>query len=336
MLDEAQKSGIIHPGSGWRWMFLVGTVPALMVILTGMYLREPESWLKLKAEGKLPKGSIFAPYRNLLISKRWRKNLIVGALIASTGVIGLWAIGEYAVDLQRRVFTIHYEKVTARKILVSEVNSLGPTVAVASAAQTAADTAREKEVKANIDDAISLTYLLNMLGAGVGMWLFTKVAAATGRRTAFAIAFSAALIVTVFVYWRMQTPADAYWMMPLMGAAQLGPFAGFAIYLPELFPGSLRSTGTSFCYNFGRFAAAGGSFFSAYLTTLFATGDATSVLPLRYSAMTMCAIFLVGLGTLPFAPETKGKALPSDDGEGAPAGFPVIPAGSVQPTPRGT
>jgi hypothetical protein len=118
--------------------------------------------------------------------------------------------------------------------------------------------------------------------------------------------------VTAFAYWKMETPMDAYWMMPLMGAAQLGPFAGFAIYLPELFPGSLRSTGTSFCYNLGRFAAAGGSFFSAYLTTLFATGDKTSVLPLRYSAMTMCAIFLIGLCTIPFAPETKGKPLPEE------------------------
>src|SRR6185295_12053285 len=104
----------------------------------------------------------------------------------------------------------------------------------------------------------------------------------------------AALVVTFFAYWKMNSPADAYWMMPLMGAAQLGVFAGFAIYLPELFPSSLRSTGTSFCYNLGRFAAAAGSFFSAALTTGLYGGFA-SPLPLRYSAMTMCAIFLVGL-----------------------------------------
>jgi hypothetical protein len=106
-----------------------------------------------------------------------------------------------------------------------------------------------------------------------------------------------------------------------------------------LFPGSLRSTGTSFCYNLGRFAAAGGSFFSAYLTTLFATGDKTSVLPLRYSAITMCAIFLVGLFTLPFAPETRGQPLPTEDGEPTtgpvPSGFPVVPAGNARPVPRG-
>jgi MFS family permease len=287
-LDSLEKSGTIAAGQSWRWMFLVGALPAVMVVLTGKKLREPESWLRLKAEGRLPKGSILAPYKNLIASKRWRRNLIVGALIASTGVIGLWAIGEYAVDLQTRVFSNYY------------------------AAEAAAGKIAATDVKINVEHAKTIAYLLNMLGAGVGMWLFTKLAAATGRRTAFAVGFSLALVVTMFAYWKLETPNDAYWMMPLMGAAQLGPFAGFAIYLPELFPGSLRSTGTSFCYNLGRFAAAGGSFFSAYLTTLFATGDKTSVLPLRYSAMTMCAIFLVGLFTLPFAPETRGQPLPDD------------------------
>ena len=85
-------------------MFLVGAVPATIVLLIGKYLKEPQSWLELKRQGRLPKGGILAPYRNLVTSARWRRNLIVGALIASTGVIGLWAIGEYAVDLQSRVF----------------------------------------------------------------------------------------------------------------------------------------------------------------------------------------------------------------------------------------
>jgi len=100
-------------------------------------------------------------------------------------------------------------------------------------------------------------------------------------------------------------------MMPLMGAAQLSVFAGFSIYLPELFPSRMRSTGTSFCYNLGRFAAAGGSFFSSVLTQDI-YGRYPSPLPFRYSAMTMCVIFFVGLLTLPFAPETRGKPLPED------------------------
>lgn len=282
-IDALEAGKSIAPGTGWRWMFLIGALPACMIILTRHRLKEPESWLALKAAGKLPKGSIFAPYAKLIGDVRWRKNLIVGALIASTGVVGLWAIGEYAVDLQKTVFATHFTNA-----------GLPPDA-----------------VKARVNDSITIAYLLNMCGAATGMWIFTRIANFAGRRLAFLLGFSAAMVVTFLVYWKMNSPADAYWMMPLMGAAQLSVFAGFAIYLPELFPNSLRSTGTSFCYNLGRFAAAGGSFFSSVLTKdIF--GAHPAPMPYRYSAMTMCVLFFVGIVTLIFAPETKGQPLPED------------------------
>ncbi len=55
-------------------------------------------------------------------------------------------------------------------------------------------------------------------------------------------------------------------MIPLIGFGQLGVFAVYAIYLPELFPTSLRSTGTRFCYNFGRVAAATAPFTIGQIT----------------------------------------------------------------------
>ena len=35
-------------------------------------------------------------------------------------------------------------------------------------------------------------------------------------------------------------------------------------------------------------------------------------LPLRYAGLTLCSVFLIGLLTLPFAPETKGQGLPEE------------------------
>jgi len=282
-IDQLEVAGTITAGNGWRWMFLVGALPAFLVILTQKYLREPEPWLKLRREGRLPKGGIFAPYAGLLKEARWRKNLFVGAVIASTGVVALWAIGEYGVDLQRQVFRTWY------------LDAGVPA----------------EQIVAKVNVSVTWSFMLSMLGAAIGMWLFTKVAQRLGRRPAFAIGFSLALVVTVLVYWTMDSPRDGLWMLPLMTSCQLAVFAGFAIYLPELFPSRLRSTGTSFCYNLGRFAAAGGSFFSATLATK-AYGQFGSPLMERYSAMTMCAIFLFGILILPFAPETKGKPLPED------------------------
>ena len=287
-IDNFENSGAITRGEGWRWMFLAGALPAVLVIFIQKYLREPEPWLRLKAAGKLGQGGMFGSYLGLLKEKRWRKNLVVGSIIASTGVVGLWAIGEYAVDLQKFVFKAHFE-------------SQG----------VAADA-----IKPKVDHAITITYLLSMLGAAVGMSIFTKLANILGRIKTFALGFSAALIITVLVYWKMNSPQDAYWMMFLMTGAQLTVFAGFAIYLPELFPSRLRSTGTSFCYNLGRFAAAAGSLFSAALAKG-VYGHLGSPWMERYSAMTMCAIFLAGLLILPFAPETMGKPLPEEDDQKA-------------------
>ena len=281
VIGGLEDRAIIPEGDGWRWMFLVGALPALLVVFTMKYLREPEPWLRAKAEGRLPKGNIFAPYRDLLRERRWRKNLVIGALISSAGVIGLWAIAEYAIDLQTKVFHEHFVQ----------------------------ENVPEAEIPEKIISAKFWAYTWQMIGAAVGMWFMTKACIVLGRKPAFAIWYTGAFSATLFVYWTMSSPADAYWMMPLMWFFQLGVFAGFAIYLPEIFPSHLRSTGTSFCYNLGRFAAAGGSFFSAKLATDVYASDVPG-LQERYAAMTMCAIFLIALFTLPFAPETKDQPLP--------------------------
>ena len=54
----------------------------------------------------------------------------------------------------------------------------------------------------------------------------------------------------------LNTATDAYWMLPMMGFAQLAVFAGYSIYFPELFPTRLRGTGVGFCYNTVRYLAA--------------------------------------------------------------------------------
>jgi len=281
IIDSLAQAKIIEMGTQWRWMFLVGAVPALLVVFIMKYLREPEPWLKAKMEGRLPKGAIVGPYLDLLRDKTWTRNLVVGALISSAGVVGLWAIGEYATDLQDKVFRQYY----------------------------APQNLPEVELKAKVDQARNTAYLLQMVGAAIGMWFMTRACIILGRKPAFAIWYAGALVVTLYAYWTMSSPGDAYWMMPLMWFFQLGVFAGYSIYLPEIFPSRLRSTGTSFCYNLGRFAAAVGSIFSAKLATDVFASEVPG-LQERYAAMTMCAIFVVGLLSLPFALETKGKPLP--------------------------
>jgi hypothetical protein len=134
----------------------------------------------------------------------------------------------------------------------------------------------------------------------------------TGRKPAFAVAFVLALLSTAFVFWRFDSIADIFWMIPIMGFCQLSLFGGYAVYFPELFPTRLRSTGISFCYNVGRFVAASGPTALGLLTSRVFNDPVLypEPAPMRYAGITMCLIFVLGLVVLPFLPETRGKPLP--------------------------
>jgi MFS family permease len=145
------------------------------------------------------------------------------------------------------------------------------------------------------------------IGAALGMYGFAVLAQRFGRKPTFAICFVAALVTTASVFYFLDQFHQVFWMIPIMGFCILSLFAGYAIYFPELFPTHLRSTGTSFCYNVGRFVAAVGPAILGWLTGVVYADTAS---PLRFAGLTMCAIFLLGLFVLPFAPETKGRPLP--------------------------
>jgi MFS family permease len=272
VLGQMEAAGQI--AGQWRYLFLAGAVPAPLALVVFMKLKEPAQWLKARAEKKR-----MGSFRDLFAEPRWRRNAIVGMLLAFSGVVGLWGIGFFSYDL-------------LRPVLDQAFRAQGLTGA-ALAGKTGT--------------WIGITSLLQNLGCFFGVYAFTYLTHYTGRKKAFAISFVAAMLATAFTFWRLKELSQIFWMVPLMGFAQLSLFGGYAIYLPELFPTRLRSTGTSFCYNVGRLAAAAGPLTLGLLTSRVFAGHAE---PMRYAGVTMCLVFLVGLAALPFAPETQGQPLP--------------------------
>ncbi len=259
---------------GWRIAFSIGTLPALLAILVRRRLKEPDRW-KLTAQANEKRGS----YSELFGDPRWRRNALVGLAIGFSGVVGLWGIGFFSVQLQKSIF---------RASFIAE-----------------GMTGQELEGQLKLWAGIT-SFMLN-LGAFFGMvsvGLFTQ---RTNRRVAFTVAFIIGMFSTASMFWFFKTRTDVFWLVPLMGYCLLSIFGVLAIYFPELFPTRLRSTGTSFCYNVGRFVAAIGPYIFGLLTSTVFAGYPE---PMRYAGVTMCVVFLIGLAALPFAPETKGKPLP--------------------------
>jgi hypothetical protein len=157
--------------------------------------------------------------------------------------------------------------------------------------------------QATVDRVRGYATALQDVGAFFGMLTITAIAAMVSRRLAFLGALILSMVVTMFVFSSLKTASDAYWMLPMMGFAQLSVFAGYSIYFPELFPTRLRGTGVGFCYNTVRYLAAPAPSLFGYLAT---------VMSFRTAALMMSSVYLLGMIALIWAPETKGKPLPED------------------------
>lgn len=217
--------------AGWRVLFFVGILPALLTIPIIFILKEPEAWKQAKEAAKRGevKRKVGSPI-DLFKDKRWRKNAIVGLLLGVSGMVGLWGIGFYSPEL------------------ISE--------ALKGADQKTIDTVRGWGTA--LQDA----------GAFCGMMAFTWAASKLGRKIAFFISFLLCAGVVTFVFNFLHKATDAYWMLPMLGFATLSVFAGYSIYFPELFPTRLRGTGVGFCYNTVRYLAAPAPYLFSYLTTI--------------------------------------------------------------------
>jgi len=285
LVGKLGAAGKIDPSNGWKIMFIFGALPAFLCVFIQWRLKEPEKWVKAREEGRTT-GVKFGSYSALLGDQQWRTSAIGGLLLCIAGVVGVWGIGFFAPELINGVIEL-------------QMKQENPQVSTA-------------EIKAQQSTFRGINGIIQNTGAFFGMLAFTYLCQRIGRKKAFAIGYFAAMAATI-LFFRTFNGFSTIWLSGIMGFCQLALFAGFAVYLPELFPTRLRSTGTSFCYNVGRYIAATGPITLGELQKRLVPADAAAELKLqafRDACTYMSLFFLIGLIALAFLPETKDRPLP--------------------------
>ena len=215
----AAAAGLIV-GTHWRAAYLVGIVPALLVLWVRVSLREPEAWREAKAS----RGDRMGSFRELLGDPRWRARAIAGALLAMVGLATFWGVA-----------------VAGQNLAEDLLNQLqAPAAEISSRSKIAFG-------------------FIQTTGGFVGQLAMGPLSAWLGRRRTFAWMHVAAFVMTLVVCWvpgYFGSYALLLALLPLFGFFAQGIHAGYAVYFPELFPTHLRATGAGFCFNTGRILAA--------------------------------------------------------------------------------
>ena len=138
----------------------------------------------------------------------------------------------------------------------------------------------------------------------VGCVVIPRLADRFGRRATLAGLFVLMAIGAVGVYG-IAYPAHSivltFVFLPVLGLGGAN-FAIFTIWLPEQYPTRMRATAFAFTTTLSRWFAAAGTFLIGY--GIHASGSLA--IPLSATAI----VFLIGIGLVGLAPETRGQVLP--------------------------
>jgi MFS family permease len=269
---------------GWRLGLLVGALPALLIIWIRTSLREPERWVRARADaaaGSAPRpGNIADLFAGPLL-----RRTLVGVGLAAVGLATFWGTHIYGKDVMLQAYKDSY---------------------LATLPAEATPEMREEVLAANAP-AIKRGEMLGMFlvttGGGLGLLSFGPISERLGRRGAFLLFVLGGLATSLILFQLLSGWLALCSFLPVFGFLTLGMHAGYAVYFPELYPTRLRGTGGGFCFNVGRLLA-------APILVIKGLLQSELGLSLRDAASLLSLLFLFGSLLLLFAPETKGQDLP--------------------------
>jgi MFS family permease len=211
---------------GWRYMFVLGGVPAFLIGWIRNNVHEPVRW-----ERKLDElGGNLTMYRSFieLFSPLYRRRTILNSAYLIVSLAGLWAGSVYAPS------------------------------AITFIAQRAGRTAMEAARLASYSTA------LLAIGTVLGALIVPLLADWLGRRITLGVFYTLMMIsvAVAFGYVFYMGPGALAWFMVCSFFLGLGGanFIVYSFWLPEQYGTECRASAFAFTTNFGRFAAAGFTF----------------------------------------------------------------------------
>ncbi len=266
-------------GAGaWRYMFLLGVLPALLLLYIRTQVQEPALW-------------VTAAERRQAARERAARGQALDA--AEHGLLRFTMAQVLAVPvLRRRLFLL---------VLMSLSTNVGWWATSTWIPQYAAQLAGG----ASLDAAQWATYtaLTYNLGAIVGFLALGTVADLWGRKPATFLFFLGSVVIVELLFLGVHEPRLLLFAAAVNGFFTSGLFTWMPIYTPEVFPTYVRGSAISMVFDSSRYVAAWGPLLAGWLiTALGGIGTAAAIVGL---------IYVLGLVITPWAgPETRGQPLP--------------------------
>jgi len=265
--------------AAWRYMFMIGVLPALSVLWIRTSVQDPDLWIaarerRRQARERVASGRSVRPedralarftVKQILASPDLRRRLLLLLMLSLSTIVAWWAVSTW--------IPFYAGQIAAR-------------------------------AGGNAQRAGALAGLYYNVGGILGYFVFGVLADAWGRKPTMVLYYAGAVVLVLMLFRAVQDPSVFLVAAAVNGFFTLGQFAWMPVYLPELFPTAVRGSAISLVFDVTRYLAAAGPLLAGWLiVNLGGVSSAASIIGLAY---------IIGLVVTPFAaPETKGRPLPA-------------------------
>jgi MFS family permease len=215
---------IVGARYGWRWMFVVGGTPALLVTFIRYGVRESNRWQHGVGEQRRPRlaeafGRIFSPL--------YAKRTVLNSLYLLVSIIGLWAGSVYV-------------PTSVREIAL-----------------------REGYVAVDATRLASYGTMVLSIGTILGCLILPSLAERFGRRMTlawyFVVMFVSIALGFGYVFFLPNALTPFFVVLFFLGLGGAN-FAMYTLWLPEQYATECRASAFAFATSAGRFVGAGVTF----------------------------------------------------------------------------